>query len=479
MRLIAFLLITLWTQMCIADQVVLSGATVYDGTGAPPLIDSVIVVDNGKIYCVGDDCKVSSSAKHIDVSGKYITPGLIDAHVHYAASGWYDTRQSWPKIQEYYALADAQRYLKNNTINFDRSYLCSGITAVMDVGGFEWTTELQQGSIANAHQPRYVAAGPLLTHSMSSGGEFVLAHQQYQGTHEFLPIDSDKQAKQSVEQVASTGAAALKVWYIPVPAEHQDRMDARLRDVGKWAKQAGQRFIVHAETLREAKAALRAGAEVLVHSVSDKMVDPEFIKLAQRTEVVYQTTAAIYQLGALLNADLYLDNPPQFNDPNHCIGARTKALLREGFAEFQPYFNYEGAQERLKSTLVAAAGTSMIAALNVKRLHEAGVKVATATDAGNPGAFHGPAIHSELALLEKAGIDPRDLIVMSTQNGAHAMGVASQLGSLEVGKNADLLVLNSDPGESVSAFLDLYYVMRFGTLHTPSDFAAEPRPGTQ
>lgn len=228
MRLTALFLLTFWSQTCLAGTVVLSGATIYDGTDAPPLTDALIVIDSGKIRCVGRDCKSPPSAQRIDVSGKYITPGLIDAHVHYAASGWYDTRQYWSIAQEYYDLEAAQSYLKNNSVNFDRSYLCSGITAVMDVGGFEWTTARQQGSIANTQQPRYVAAGPLLTHSLADGGKFVLAHQRYQGNYEFLSIDSNKQAKQSVDYVASTDAAALKVWYLPVPEAQQEQMDSRL-----------------------------------------------------------------------------------------------------------------------------------------------------------------------------------------------------------------------------------------------------------
>lgn len=87
MRRVLLLLSVVFTPLVSAVPTVITGATVYDGTGAAPSANAMVVVDKGRIQCVGSDCAVPDNAEVVDAAGKFITPGLVDSHVHYAASG--------------------------------------------------------------------------------------------------------------------------------------------------------------------------------------------------------------------------------------------------------------------------------------------------------------------------------------------------------------------------------------------------------
>jgi imidazolonepropionase-like amidohydrolase len=115
---------------------------------------------------------------------------------------------------------------------------------------------------------------------------------------------------------------------------------------------------------------------------------------------------------------------------------------------------------------------------NLKRVHASGGTIATATDAGNPMTLHGPSIYWEMEAMQAAGIPQPDIIVMSTRNGAIAMGREKDFGTLEAGKVADLLILRSDPRAGISAFRSLTHVMRAGRLHTQASLRSRPGPAS-
>jgi imidazolonepropionase-like amidohydrolase len=453
-------------------QQALKGATLYDGNGGEPTTDSIIVIEQGTISCVGVDCDIPASAEVIDLTDKYVTPGLVDSHVHYAASGWYDTRFFYPFLAQVYDLEKAQNYLQKNTQFFDRSYLCSGVTAVFDTGSFPWTVSLQAGSEANTEKPRFVAAGQLLTHGETPMSDAVLHNQVHAGVREFLPMSTDSEALSSVAAVAATGASALKVWFDPLPTrELTDEYYPRLQVIGNAAKRQGLQFIVHTWTLADAKAAVAAGADVLVHSVYDKLVDDEFVQAMVENDVVYEPTSSFAFTDGISLLNILTQDEPFFGDPNHCIDPRTRQLVREGYKKLQPHFQKMVDNEQLIRSVLANGEEQYIVKHNMKRLFEAGATIATSTDAGNPNMFHGTSMLLEMQNMQDAGIPASDVLVMSTKNGAKALGLEATLGTVEVGKNADLVVLDEDPGKDVSAFRSITHVMRFGKLHRIADLS--------
>ena len=109
---------------------------------------------------------------------------------------------------------------------------------------------------------------------------------------------------------------------------------------------------------------------------------------------------------------------------------------------------------------------------NLKRLVEAGIPVATGTDAGNPLTLHGPAIDSEMEAMQASGMTPMQVIVSSTAIASRAMGLDKQAGTIEKGKDADLVVVAADPSADIANMRKIRYVVRSGVVRSITDLSA-------
>jgi len=444
----------------LAQTLALTGGTVIDGTGGPAIANGVVLVDGGRLSCVGNvaQCSIPPGATRIDVTGRFITPGLVDAHVHFSQTGWIDGRPDGLHAPEIYPYVETSEYNRDNPERWHRSYLCSGITAVFDVGGHPWTAALPGASEDDPDAAHVRAAGPLITHATRTA---LMANDEL---YTFLPMDTRDEVSTSVAKLVEMGSTAVKVWYLRPPAARRDELDARLMDVGEAARAAGLDLIVHATSLREAKMALRAGAKMLVHSVEDQPVDDEFLALLLENEAVYAPTLVVGGFWTRARGSIALDVPPVIDDPNDCVDPGTRAKLLQT-AELQALMPEAGrSPEAFYSRLERGGMTRATMFDNLRRVHRAGGTIATATDAGNPLTLHGPSIYNEMESMQAAGIDAADIVVMSTRNGASAMNRLADFGTLETGKIADLLVLDGDPTEDVRAFRGLTHVMRAGVL---------------
>ncbi|MEX2526265.1 MAG: amidohydrolase family protein [Gemmatimonadota bacterium] len=455
------LLLLFSTQPAGAQTMALTGGTLLDGTGAPALPSAVVLVEGERIRCAGTEaaCPVPADATRIDVSGRFITPGLIDAHVHFSQTGWLDGRPDGLPAPDIYPYLETSLYNRDHPERWHQSYLCTGITSVFDVGGHPWTAGLPSASEANPRAARVRAAGPLITHATRTA---LMANEEF---YTFLPMDTPQEVSESVARLVAMGSSAAKVWYLRPPENRRDELEARLMQIGREARAAGLDLIVHATSLREAKTALRAGAVLLVHSVEDQPVDDDFLELLKANDAVYAPTLVVGEFWTRARGAVILDLPPQIDDPNQCVDATTRAkFLQTG--ELQPLLpESQRNPEIFFRGLVNTGQRQATMAENLRRVHAAGGRVATATDAGNPLTLHGPSIYNEMEAMQAAGIPPAEIVVMSTRNGGVAMGRSQELGTLEAGKLADLLVLTDDPTEDIRAFRTLTHVMRGGVLH--------------
>ncbi|MDH3223264.1 MAG: amidohydrolase family protein [Gemmatimonadota bacterium] len=449
------------------SQTAIVGGTVIRGDGSAPIENATVVVQGGRLVCVGppDQCPVPAGAAEVDATGRFVTPGLVDAHVHFSQTGWIDGRPDGLSAPELYPYLETSRTLEADPGRWHRSYLCTGITAVFDVGGHPWTTKLPAAAEESPDAAHVRAAGPLITHATRTA---LMADDEY---YTFLPMDTPEEVRSSVAKLVDMGSSAVKVWYLRPGADRQVELDQRLMEVGQAAREAGLDLIVHATSLREAKTALRAGAKLLVHSVQDEFVDDEFLALLRGNDGTYAPTLVVGANWTRAVAAFTLDLPPAPDDPGGCVDPGTldkladtgklQALLPQ--ARRDP----EGIYRRLERGGASAA----VMAENIRRVHESGARVATATDAGNPMTLHGPSIYNEMEAMQSAGIPAHDIVVMSTRNGAIAMNRLEDFGTLDPGKIADLLILEEDPTADVAAFRSLTHVMRAGVLRAQEELA--------
>jgi imidazolonepropionase-like amidohydrolase len=451
----------------LAQTRALVGGTVIDGTGGAPIPNAVVIIEGDRLACVGSasDCPVPGGAETVDVSGRFVTPGLVDAHVHFSQTGWIDGRPDGLHAPEIYPYLETSEYNRDHPERWHQSYLCSGITAVFDVGGHPWTTGLQSRSENDPDAAHVRAAGPLVTHATRTA---LMANDEL---YTFLPMETEDEVRESVARLVAMGSTAVKVWYLRPAPNRRDELDARLMQVGEEAARAGLDLIVHATSLREAKMALRAGATLLVHSVEDRRVDDEFLALLARNEAVYAPTLVVGAFWTRARGSIALNIPPGIDDPNDCVDPGTKAKLRQT-AELQALMPEAGRSPEAFYRRLERGGMSRVTMFeNLRAVHEAGGIVATATDAGNPLTLHGPSIYNEMEAMQAAGIPAADIVVMSTRHGAVAMGRLDDIGTLEAGKIADLLILGADPTEDVRAFRGLTHVMRAGVLREQAELS--------
>lgn len=445
-----------------ADPVVLSGATVINGDYW--IERASIVVRNGRIECVGEPeaCEYPDAAEIIDLDGQFITPGLVDAHVHFAQTGWLDGRPDGLQAPEVYPYAETVGELRRDPDRWHDAYLCTGITAVYDVGGQAWTVTGEHATDTDRPDRAHVrAAGPLITHA-SARNQFFLGERAADQPL-FLPMESIDGVREQVRYLQGIGAGAVKVWYLaPRPAQ-RERLDALLMEIGAAADEAGLPMIVHATSLREAKLALRAGARMLVHSVSDQPVDGEFLELLTRNEAVYVPTLQAGPNWSRALASIAFGAAAPIDDPNGCVDDAIRARINSPEvlqANLNPALTPAWAYRSLEANGAEIA----LMQRNLIAVYEAGGRIATATDAGNPMTLHGPSIYREMEMMQAAGLNPQAVIEMSTRGGAIAMGRQDEFGQIEEGMVADLIILSQDPRQDVRNFRSLTHVMRAGVL---------------
>jgi imidazolonepropionase-like amidohydrolase len=455
------------TNAAAAQTTALTGGTVIDGTGRPGIANAVVVITGSRLTCVGTSaqCPVSSGAARVDVTGKFLTPGLVDAHVHFSQTGWVDGRPDGLSAPSLYPYPETARALRANPARWYRSYLCTGITAVYDVGGHPWTTALPARAESDSMAPHVRAAGPLITHASRS------ALNVDDEIYTFLPMGTSDEVKAGVAKLKAMGSSAVKVWYLAPSVARREELDARMVEVGAAARAAGLDLIVHATGLREAKVALRAGAVLLVHSVEDVPVDQEFLGLLAKNNAVYAPTLIVGRNATRASVSIGLGVRFPVDDPGGCVDSNTVAKI----ANVEPLRALMPEERRAPDAafrrLEFAGARGMVMAENLRRVHSAGATIATATDAGNPLTLHGPSIFAEMEAMQAAGLSAPDVIVMSTRNGALAMGRLKDFGTLEAGKLADLLVLAEDPRVDVKAFRSRTHVMKGGRLHQQAALA--------
>jgi imidazolonepropionase-like amidohydrolase len=440
------------------------GATLVDGTGGAPVPNAVVVVRDGRIDCAGtvDRCEVPDGIDMIEAKGMWITPGLIDTHVHFSQTGWADGRPDSLDVRDQYPYYEVQAGLRANPERYLRSYLCSGVTAVFDVGGYPWTWELPERTENNTLAPHVSAAGPLL-----STLDFWL---NLPAERQFIHLADEAAGREGVDYLAAHGTDAVKVWFINLPDRDFDQMAASVKAAGDAAAEEGIPLIVHATGLAEAKASLRAGAKLLVHSVWDQPVDDEFIELAKSNGTVYCPTLTVVDGYRRMYESVASGEPPAIDDPQGCIDPVTL----ERVARTPEIESEDATQEVLDRRTAAFTQRQETMAANLKTVHQAGIPIAMGSDAGNPLTLHGPSVYAEMEAMQAAGLTAAEVLVTATQGGAMALGRLDDLGTIEAGKIADLLIVEADPTETITNLRRLRFVVRGGVIRSVDELRPLP-----
>jgi imidazolonepropionase-like amidohydrolase len=373
------------------------GARIIDGTGKPPLEKATLIIRNDRIEAVGTKVKVPAGAQRIDGTGMTIIPGLINAHGHV-----------------------------NNTEQLGM-YLRDGITTIWSLGdtcldarrkagacSSEFDLREQVRHAAPGTMPRLYVAGPVMNGR------------------------TPEEARKAVDELVIQKPDVVKFReddYLGTRPKMSPDVYGALIDE---AHKKGYRVAAHIVLLDDAKGVLKAGADYIAHSVRDLPVDDEFIQLMKRRNIFYCPTFT-----RELSVFVYAETPSFFKDPFFMKEADMGEVGRMEDAKYQETMRNDKAAQWYKEHLE-------VALRNLKKVSDAGIGIAMGTDSGGgPGRFQGYFEHLELEYEAKAGLTPMQVLVSAASGAAKAMQISDQVGTLEPGKIADLVVLTANPLDDI------------------------------
>ena len=428
------------------------GATIVDPVAGQELPASVVLIRDGAFAAVGraGTIAVPAGATTIDASGKWMVPGLVDAHVHFFQSGGLYTRPDVVDLRAEVSydreMAEIDRTLSDT---FAR-YVRAGVTSVADMGGPMWNFDVRRRADASEMAPRLAVAGPLIS-TYSPG---------FLGTPADPPIvyaNTPEAARALVRGQVPRNPDFIKIWYIVPPTQSPEAFLPIVQAVIDESHQAGLRVAVHATQLEAARAAVKAGADVLVHSVEDREVDADFVKLLLDRKVTYiPTLAVIGNYNRTFRQQLQF-SARVFETADPRVMGSLFDLRRLPAAGLPPWL----VKERGNTQPVP---TPAIPLKNLKAIADAGVRIAAGSDAGNIGTLHGVALWREFQLMEDAGLTPAQILRSATSNAAALITREGAIGAIATGALADAVLLNSNPLQDSENLGDIHAVIASGKL---------------
>jgi len=425
-------------QLARGDTFLIRGARIFVGDGG--VIESgSVLVRGGKIAEVyegaGPDPK-TLKAEIVEGAGKTILPGLIDVHIHLGAPGGF-----YPDMSKYDPEKSMQRALA--------AYLDSGVTTVRSVGDipdsvFKLRSRVSSGEVLGSE---LFTCGPLFTAAGGHGTEYfkdlpagARANLERQFTR--IPASNDE-ARQQVDDLKKQGVDCIKaILEAGAGSRVFNRLDTGLFDmIAQEAHADSLPLAVHTGDARDVADAVQAQANSIEHgSFREKIPDARFEQMAKQG-AFYDPTLSVgeaFKDFAAGKADLLKRSLVQQVGPPELLRGTEEAL---GSAE----------TEAMRKSLLQYPIDMAIATDNLKRAHAHGVLLVTGSDAGNFLVIHGPTVQHELQLWVRAGIPPAVALQAATLNAARLLKADNRIGSIRPGNDANLLVVDGNPLEDITA----------------------------
>jgi imidazolonepropionase-like amidohydrolase len=418
----------------------LVGGILLDGISHVPIEDAVVLISGQRIKAVGraDRIKIPPGATVVDVRGKFVLPGLIDAHNHLEGLGLDD---------DDLAFTDTPEKLRQVILSNAQLDLLSGVTALRECGSTEMVLRLRDQ--IEAVGPRLMAAGP----------QFVRRDPAQPTLPLFIEYEGVKDARKKVRDQIARGIDLVKLRITrqrPMPTSEE------VTAIVEEAHRAGLKVAVHADVPHEdaVRLAVMAGVDTIEHGAPLRVLDDRLlIEMARRNIILVPT---LYQIQAqridpLEKKDDELIEPPL----SHRLApdilralARRAALWRKNLAEWR----LQGYEPRtvLRERFLALA-----------RARSLGVKIALGPDTGSDLVPHGR-FYKEIALyVTTGGLSPIEALQMATRTAAEALGKEKDLGTIEAGKLADLIVIEGDPLLDIENLRHVVMVIKGGRIIEP------------
>jgi imidazolonepropionase-like amidohydrolase len=401
---------------------VLTGLRIIDGNGGAPVEQGTIVIRDGRIVAAGvlSDDQIPAGATTVDLAGKTVMPGIIDAHGHVRA-------------------VDDQIPMREDLIKRLRLLADYGVTTVVSLGQLanDETPEVakirdEQDSMADLNRARIYTSGPSIQGQTSA-----------------------EEARESVAQRVSMNADRIK-FHMGDGTDREMSADTYGAIIDE-AHNGGLRTYSHIFSVQEANKVLDAGVDVIAHSIRDQDVDQALIDKMKARDVPYIPT-----LTRDLAVFIYEETPAFLEDPFFLRGVSlyNEEIPMVTSPEYQEGIRASENAQAIKPALAQATR-------NLKVLSDAGVTIAMGTDVGGgDGRWQGYFEHVELTMMVEAGMTPMQVLVAATGAAADVSDL-DHLGRIAPGKVADLLVLNANPLDDILNTREIHSVWVAGNRIGP------------
>jgi imidazolonepropionase-like amidohydrolase len=422
----------LFASGAMAEVTVMRHFTLIDGTGKAPVKDAALVIDNGRITWAGPDArlKAPAGAQTIDLTGKFVMPGIINLHGH---------------IGNTVGMAqDPKNFTRENLDRQLKRYASYGVTTMVSMGS--------EQELVYPYRDAQRAGRPSMARLFIAGRGFtgVGGYPTTAPGMKGVPFEVSTPAEvaKDVEWLAGKKVDIVKIWVDDhLGRERKIPLDLSASIIEN-ARKHGMSVAAHIFYLEDARGLVNAGLKGLAHSVRDKPVDQGLIDLMKK-KGAWQAAATLTREASLF---AYVTTPQMLDDPFFQRGLEPGVLQT---LKSQAYAD----NTRKDHDFAQYPGFLKMAQQNLKKLVDAGVKFGFGTDSGPPGRFQGFFEHWEMQLMREAGLTPSQIIQAATKNSAEFLG-AKDLGTLEAGKWADLIVLTKNPLDDIrnSRTIETVYV---------------------
>jgi imidazolonepropionase-like amidohydrolase len=414
--------------------------------------DQTILIEKDKITSIGrfNNIKLPKDVTIIDATGKFAMPGMTDGHIHFFQSGGLYTRpDGYYNLQSVYPYDKDQQWIKDNLHDLMARYIACGVTNIIDVGGPMRNFVLRDKVNNEITSPNALVTGPLISTVEPKGFD--------KNDLPIIKANSPEEAREMVRKQVPFKPDFIKIWYLTGMQDAGSNLPI-VKAAIEESHANGLRVCVHATQYETAKLAVEAGADILVHSVDDKLLDAPILTLFKNKNIVYIPTLQVSKNYDRMYTQQFSFTPHDFKYANpFMLGSLTDL---QHYDPLKINLDYKA----IRKNISISDKQDTILSKNLLAVQKAGITVVSGTDAGNIGTHHGSSFMLELQLMKEAGLTNWEVLQSATINAAKGFGKSNVWGSLEQNKIADILILDGNPLDDLSTLAEIPTIIHRGVV---------------
>ena len=472
-------------------NLLIQNARIMDGTDAPARDGLSIIIRDGVIQEIAADIRANGTPR-LDANGACIIPGLIESHMHLMWGPGVMLHHPIKPTEENWSQTWGRNY-KHHL----KAYLACGVTTIHDVAAFPFVIhEVRKHFSEGGVGPRFLALGPMIS-----------PPKGYANALEAC-VTSEQEVEEELDKLVALKADGVKTCvekgWSRFGGKYQRHSDTVIQAIKKGADSRNLPIYVHSTCEEDLTTALNLGVHALAHTLilRNERLSDNFIGLMKQTNTYQMSTLSTMDASlaefdldrlseplldvvvpedelrfardsekrALARAMLFgylTPQPPAIESPVVSLFIRQPRLATLLFGGIMKLVHSRRVQEKVLEASKDA----------IRRIHQAGIPVVLGSDAAcTPSAiydFHGFLTIRELELLGEAGLTPKEAIKAATLTPARMLGLENEIGTIDVGKRADLVIVRENPMDDLRAMRGIQWTVKDGVAHTPKEWMSQ------